>query len=76
MKLVLALAVVLIAWGLFVLLKRLLRRGKPAPDYASEKIGGTRPIAGPSTGWPRQDRLALASLIVGTLLGILALVKP
>ena len=69
-------AVVLLLLSLSFILRRVLgRRDRPAPHEHDERRDA-RPARPSSTGWTRQDRLALASLVTGTLLGVLALTRP
>lgn len=69
-------AVVLICSALFFLLRRLLGRRTSPTGAGDDRSAAARRDGVASTGWTRQDRLAVASLVVGTLLGILALLKP
>ncbi len=67
-------SILLISWALWFLISRLARRR--AISRANGSTGGRQPDQGSGGRWTRQDRLALASLVVGTLLGVLALLKP
>lgn len=69
-------AVVLISLALSFTLRRVLgRRDRPA-SRADDERGAVRSSQPSPTRWTRQDRLALASLITGTLLGVVALTRP
>ena len=68
-------SVVLLGWGVWYVARRPSRtrvRRQPLPPGAVEP---SAPPPEAAKGWTRQDKLALASLVIGSLLGIVAIFK-
>ena len=68
-------AILFIAMAFLLVLKRRVARHRPQLLEPDDSRAFPQSSTGQAAGWTRQDRLALASLILGTLVGILALLK-